>query len=108
MSWEETVLNEQEMAVIARESWQTRFTYPRLATLRQAEKTWHSRDSEIEDAKKLGYDARLEDAREVVREYTKDIEKAGMEKVVKWVNTHWWDRADYPEWQSFLKENGIE
>ena len=30
--------------------------------------------------------------------------KAGMKKVVEWINTHWWDRAFYPEWQAFLKE----
>jgi len=31
--------------------------------------------------------------------------KAGMKEVVEWINTHWWDRANYPEWQAFLKED---
>ena len=34
-----------------------------------------------------------------------DGKKAGMKEVVEWINTHWWDRANYPEWQAFLKED---
>lgn len=33
--------------------------------------------------------------------------KEGIKTVVEWVETNWWDRKDYPEWQNFKKENGL-